>query len=111
MAADAVAGFGGPKVLHTTDAGRSWRDATGDLPDFPAHSVAVDPNESGEAPRLWVGTDQGVWVSLDGGASWREHGDGLPHAPVTDLRFDPIHERLVVATQGRGLWEAPARRG
>ena len=38
--------------------------------------------------------------------TWERYGYGsLPNAPVIDLRVDPRNERLLAATQGRGLWQ------
>ncbi len=54
--------------------------------------------------RLYVGTDVGVYVSVNGGGSWTLLGVGLPHAPVIDLQFNQNLEELVAGTQGRGAF-------
>jgi photosystem II stability/assembly factor-like uncharacterized protein len=101
----AVGSFGTDQVLHTSDAGVTWRRLDGNLPDLPVHTVALDL-QSGEPPILYVGTDRGVWRSEDHGRAWELHGPDLPHTPVIDLRVDPANRRLVAATQGRGIWES-----
>jgi len=102
--------FGGAHVYRTTDAGVSWQaiDGTGAsaLPDIPVHSIAVDPVNR---QRLFVGTDLGVFVTVNGGASWASEHNGFAKV---------ITEQLVIADQenppalyaftyGRGVWKAP----
>jgi hypothetical protein len=54
---------------------------------------------------LFLGTEFGLWVSLDGGKQWAQYkGHDFPDVPVRDL---VVHEResdLVIATHGRGIW-------
>lgn len=103
------AGFGGAHVWRSDDGGTTWtpRDGHGDaaLPDIPAHSIAIDPTRP---QRLYLGTDLGVFVSLDGGESWAVEESGFAAA---------ITETVVIAqgargpavyafTHGRGAWRA-----
>jgi hypothetical protein len=54
---------------------------------------------------LFVGTEFGLWVSLDGGARWAQYkGGDLPSVPVRDLAIHPRDNDLVIATHGRGIW-------
>ena len=91
-----------PKVVRTTDLGATWSDVTGDLPDIPVSSIAVDPL----SPDDWyLATDSGVWSSSDGGVSWLPFGAGLPNVVVTELEFRVTPHKLVAGTYGRGVWE------
>lgn len=96
--------FGPRRVLYSADAGRAWQDRTGDLPDIPVHCVALDPTHGAPAI-VYVGSDLGVWRSLDDGKNWRRYGENLPHAAIVDLRLDTKLQRLVAGTQGRGVWQ------
>lgn len=98
-----VMGFSVSHVLKTTDAGASWTDITANLPDAPADSVVVDPDNP---KSIYVGTDTGVYLSPDGGASWSIYGNGLPSVPVTRLQiFKGVGTKLLrVSTYGRGVW-------
>ena len=101
-----VGWFGTDQVLYSADAGRTWKALDGNLPDIPVHCIRVDARQL-EPPVMYAGTDRGVWRSLDHGRSWKQYGTNLPHAAVVDLQIDLRLERIVVATQGRGAWEAP----
>src|SRR5262249_39751753 len=64
-----VMGFGVGHVFKTIDAGTNWTDISGDLADSPADSVVVDPNDSNV---LYVGSDIGVFQTVNGGTNWLE---------------------------------------
>lgn len=107
----AVDGFntGTGHIFFTNNGGGNWVNLTGNLPDVPVYAVAVDRRPIGISSqgRLFVGTEVGAFVSTDwlnGTATWVPLGKGLPNVPVRDIQFDPITERLVVATQGRGTF-------
>ena len=88
-------------VLRTKDGGKRWRDLSGNLPDAPVNDVIL-----GFAERVYVATDQGVFVRHSGvGSQWRRLGDNLPQVPVDDIEYDHGQHRLVAATFGRGLYE------
>jgi hypothetical protein len=57
-------------------------------------------------PRLlFMGTELGLWISVDGGASWsRYKGGDMPSVAVRDLAIHPRDHDLVIATHGRGIW-------
>lgn len=97
-----------PHVWKTEDGGATWNpiDGTGDgtLPDLPVHTIAVDPTRP---ERLYVGTDFGIFVSLDGGGSWAVE-DGFPPVITEALQWArlPNGETWLFAfTYGRGAWK------
>jgi hypothetical protein len=97
-------GVGEGHVFKSTDAGDTFTDISGDLPDVPAESSLVRNGQ------LVVATDVGVFLS--GGTSGESYellGRGLPAAPVYSLELKPKAtdsepDTLVVATQGRGVY-------
>lgn len=93
-------------VFSTTDGGKTWKNISSNLPDYPAYSMAYDTRSLTGAPngRLYLGTEIGVYTSYNGGASWARLGSGLPNAPVVDLQFYAKTETLAAATQGRGIF-------
>jgi hypothetical protein len=91
-------GTGHVYVSH--DAGDTFTDVSGNLPDVPADWVLVHGN------RLVVGNDLGVFVSSSKtGGTYQKLGTGLPAVPISHLTQDPANpNRIIAATFGRGVW-------
>src|SRR5450631_3685694 len=108
-----VMGFTGGTghVWKTTNAGTTWTDFTGTLPDSPANAAVVYPGLS----QVYVATDVGVFGSSTSSASWTELGPNpttkqfgfLPNVAVTALGvFNSGGQQLLRAsTYGRGIWQ------
>jgi hypothetical protein len=101
---DEGADLGGGNVWKSTDAGETFRDVSGNLPDIPANWTLVRNGQ------LLVATNFGVFVAAgtDGG-SYELLGSGLPTAPVFTLELKPKAsaaepDTLIAATQGRGVY-------
>ena len=93
-----------PYVYKTTDYGQTWTPvvAQGSPVRGYAHVVREDLVNR---DLLFVGTEFGLWVSLDGGKRWAQYkGGDLPNVAVRDLAIHPRDRDLVVATHGRGIW-------
>jgi hypothetical protein len=90
-----------PYLYKTTDFGKTWMSLGQGLPEAPVNVVVQDRQN---ANLLVVGTDLGVWVSLDGGKAWQRLKGNLPTVPVHDLTIHPRENDLVLGTYGRGLF-------
>jgi photosystem II stability/assembly factor-like uncharacterized protein len=90
-----------PYLYKTTDSGRTWAPIAGNLPNYPINVVVQDRKNRN---LLVVGTDVGVFVSIDGGGAWTRLKANLPDAAVHDLTIHPRENDLVLATYGRALW-------
>ncbi|MGE0132173.1 MAG: hypothetical protein AB7U82_29175 [Blastocatellales bacterium] len=88
-------------VFTTEDQGATWRDISGNLPDTPVNSVAIDPVFPGT---LFIGTDLGVFQTTDGGATWIRLGNGLPKVAAFVTRYHAATRSLIAATHGRGVY-------
>ncbi len=116
-----VMGFGAfgvdaPHVYRSIDFGAHWTDITANLPNAPANTLLVDPND---ANTIYVGMDTGVYVTqavttCATANCWSPLGTGLPNAPVTQLQAGPQLSTgngrlgmLRAGTYGRGLWQTP----
>jgi photosystem II stability/assembly factor-like uncharacterized protein len=100
------AGFGGAHVWMSLDAGVTWAPLdSSSLPDIPVHSLAVDPTRP---ERIYLGTDLGVFVSLDRGRTWAVENTGFANAVTeTVLIGQGEYGPAVYAfTHGRGVWRA-----
>jgi photosystem II stability/assembly factor-like uncharacterized protein len=93
-----------PFVYRTDDFGASWRAITASLPAAaPANVIVEDPVN---ASLLFLGTDRGLFASIDAGARWVPFRSNMPIVPVRDLVIHPREQDLVVGTHGRGVWVA-----
>jgi photosystem II stability/assembly factor-like uncharacterized protein len=88
-------------VFVTNDQGATWTDISGNLPDVPVNSIALDPMVPGA---LYLGTDLGVFQTTDGGATWIRPGNGMPRVAVFMLRYHAASRSLIAATHGRGVY-------
>ena len=95
-------GFGSGHILHSTNGGSTWTDLSGNLPDTPADSIALDPTL---ANTIYLATDTGVYVTTNGGTSWEVLGSNLPNVVVQDIMVVPSTRLLRVITHGRGAWD------
>lgn len=95
-------GYGTSHVYKSTDAGKTWSDISSDLPDIPTQSVCVDPLNPSD---IYVGTDLGVYRTLNGGINWEPWFDGMPYAMVLDVGYSPIDRRIRAATFGNGVYQ------
>jgi photosystem II stability/assembly factor-like uncharacterized protein len=93
-----------PWVYRTTDFGKSWTRIVG--PDKGVRGYAhVIKEDAVQRSILFVGTEFGLWISLDAGAKWAEFKGGhFPAVAVRDIAVHPRAHDLVLATHGRGIW-------
>ncbi len=89
-------------LLRSTDFGATWTSIVGDLPAERAIHAIVEDTKNPQV--LYLGTEFGLYVTLDGGAHWRALRNGMPTVPVNDLVIQPRENDLVLATHGRGVW-------
>ena len=116
-----IMGFAGngvntPRVYRSVDGGAHWTNISANLPNAPANSLAVDPND---ANTVYVALDTGVYVTTQVSNCtttncWSVYGAGLPNAPAMQLAVavgmptgDGRTGELRVATYGRGIWQLP----
>jgi len=91
-----------PYAYRTTDFGKTWSSVIGEGVRGYAHVVKEDPVKS---DLLYIGTEFGLWISIDGGKQWAQYkGSEFPNVAVHDLVVHPRDHDLVVATHGRGIW-------
>ena len=88
-------------VYRTTDFGATWESLVTESVEGYAHVVKEDL-ENGDL--LFLGTELGLWVSVDGGLSWARFENDLPKVAVHDLAVHPREHDLIVGTHGRGIY-------
>jgi len=98
--------FGDPRpyAYRSGDYGKTWSALV--APDGPVRGYAhVIKEDLANPDLLFLGTELGLWVSLDDGNQWAHYkGGDLPAVAVRDLAIHPRDHDLVIATHGRGIW-------
>ncbi len=92
-------------VFVSEDYGNNWKQIAKDLPLEPVN-VIVEDNKNDSI--IYIGTDGGVYVSLDAGATTMQWNKSMPRSvPVHDLVIQTRDNELVVGTHGRSIYIAP----
>ncbi|MDQ3172213.1 MAG: sialidase [Acidobacteriota bacterium] len=93
-----------PYAYKTTDFGKTWASVIEQ--DTPVRGYAhVVKEDLVNKDLLFVGTELGLWVSLDAGKQWAQYKGGeLPSVAVRDLAIHSREHDLVIGTHGRGIW-------
>ncbi len=93
-----------PHVFKTTDYGKTWVPIVAE--DSGVRGYAHVIKEDTQSPNLlFLGTEFGLWVSIDGGQRWAQYkGSNFPAVAVRDIVVHPRTSDLVLATHGRGIW-------
>ena len=91
-----------PYAFRTTDYGKTWKRIVeeNDVKSY-ALSIVEDPEEKN---LLFLGTDDGLYISLDAGNNWKKWTKGFPTVSVKDLVIQPREHDLVIGTFGRAAW-------
>ena len=91
-----------PYVYRTTNYGKTWeRIVDGTDSKSYALSIIEDPVERN---LMFLGTDDGLYISLNAGSSWTKWTHGFPTVSVKDLVIHPREHDLVIGTFGRAAW-------
>ena len=95
-----------PYLFRTTDFGKTWAPLitskeTKGVRGY-AHVIKEDLVQPG---LLFLGTEFGLFVSIDGGKAWAQFKGGrFPAVAVRDLAIQPRDNDLALGTHGRGIW-------
>ncbi|MAZ27768.1 MAG: glycosyl hydrolase [Cytophagaceae bacterium] len=92
-----------PYVYRSEDMGKTWENISSNLPLSPVN-VIVEDNKNPEI--LYVGTDDGLYVTLDMGGTWAAFDGGLPPVAVHDAVIQKEENDLLVGTHGRSIYSA-----
>jgi photosystem II stability/assembly factor-like uncharacterized protein len=89
-------------VYRTTDFGKTWQAlATEEITGY-AHVIKEDLVNK---DLLFLGTEFGLFLSLDGGKQWAPWtGGDFPKVAVRDIAIHPREHDVILATHGRGIW-------
>ena len=91
-----------PYAYRTTNYGKSWKRIV-DESDVFGYTLCIVEDQI-ESKLMFLGTDDGLYVSIDSGNHWSKWKNKFPTVPVTDLMIHPIEHDLVIGTFGRAAW-------
>lgn len=91
-----------PYLFKTENYGKSWTRMADDTKvKGYALSIVEDPVE----PNLvFLGTENGLWISIDKGSSWVQFKNGFPSVSTMDMTIQEPESALIVGTFGRAIW-------
>jgi photosystem II stability/assembly factor-like uncharacterized protein len=90
-----------PYLFKTTDYGRTWTNVTADLPALGNINALREDYDNPDL--LFVGTEFGLYITLDGCKHWEKFMTGMPSVRVDDILIHPRDRDLIVATHGRSI--------
>ena len=91
-----------PYAYRTKNYGKSWERIV-DANDVKSYTLSII--EDLEEPNLmFLGTDDGLYISTNAGEQWTKWTQGFPTVPVKDLVIHPREHDLVIGTFGRAAW-------
>jgi len=93
-------------IYRSDDYGKTWTRLGQDLPFEPVNVIKEDTQNE---DLLYVGTDNGLYVSLDRGQSFMKMEKDLPAVAVHDLVVQERAKDLVIGTHGRSFYVAPIK--
>lgn len=91
-----------PYVYRTKNYGKSWNRIV-DKDDVQSYALSII--EDSQNPNLiFLGTDDGLYLSLNAGENWQKYTNGFPTVSTKDLAIHQREQDLLIGTFGRALW-------
>lgn len=90
-------------VYMSDNYGQTWKNISGNIPMSPVNVIVEDPKKESI---LYVGTDNGAYVTMDGGATYQAFAKGLPAVAIHDMKIQKRENHLLLGTHGRSIYKA-----
>jgi photosystem II stability/assembly factor-like uncharacterized protein len=90
-------------VFVSDDYGITWKNIINNLPNEPINVIRED---SANENILYLGTDYGLYITLNAGNTWMRWSKGMPNVPVHDMVIQTREKQLVIGTHGRSIYIA-----
>jgi photosystem II stability/assembly factor-like uncharacterized protein len=91
-----------PYIYASENYGRNWKNISSNLPMYPVNVIREDQKNENI---LYLGTDNGAYVSFNKGDSWEAFSKGLPNVAVHDIAVQPEANDLLLGTHGRSIYK------
>jgi photosystem II stability/assembly factor-like uncharacterized protein len=88
-------------VFKTSDFGETWTSISASLPEGNVNVIREDPKNRS---LLYLGTEYGMYISLNGGKEWKRFMNGLPTVRIDDILVHPRDNDLIIGTHGRSIY-------
>lgn len=89
-------------VYHTNDFGKKW-SRLADNNQVRGYALSINQDSKVEN-LLFLGTENGLWVSVDKGENWAQWKNGYPSVSTTDIKIHPTENDLILGTFGRSIF-------
>ena len=89
-------------LFVSDDYGQTWKSISSNIPASPVNVIREDSKNEN---LLFVGTDNGAYVSFDRGNSWEAFSKGLPNVAVHDIVIQTNANDLLLGTHGRSIYK------
>ncbi|MBR9913655.1 MAG: glycosyl hydrolase [Algicola sp.] len=84
------------------DYGKTWKDISSNIPSSPVNVIREDPENE---HILYLGTDNGAYVTFNQGERWEAFSNGLPNVAVHDIVLQEDSKDLLLGTHGRSIYK------
>ena len=91
-----------PYAYRTTNYGKTWKRIV-DENDTESYTLCIVEDVI-EPHLMFLGTDDGLYISIDAGTEWTKWTNGFPTVSVKDLVIHPREHDLIIGTFGRAAW-------
>ena len=89
-------------VYLSDDYGQTWKRISSNLPNSPINVIREDAENDNI---LYLGTDNGAYVSFNKGNSWEALSKGLPSVAIHDIAVQPEAKDILLGTHGRSIYK------
>ena len=91
-----------PYAYRTTNYGKTWKRIV-DENDVESYTLCIIEDHV-EPNLMFLGTDDGLYISINAGEQWTKWTNGFPTVSVKDLAIHPRENDLIIGTFGRAAW-------
>jgi photosystem II stability/assembly factor-like uncharacterized protein len=88
-------------IYLSRDFGQTWQPASGNLKGEVARTLTEDQKNPDV---LYLGTETGLFVSIDRAKSWTRVRANLPTVRIDEITLHPRDNAMILATHGRAIW-------
>ena len=92
-----------PYIFVSNDFGKTWSDIRSNLPESSINVLKEDPKNE---QILYLGTDNGLYISFNLGESWHPFVKNLEQTGISDIFINENTSEMIVSTQGSGIYKA-----